>query len=99
MTDSLNGDFARLVPRNPIAQRLMSATYIYVEENKTFHLRFLRRDNVGSEIPTASDQPVESSTDYDSQLEGEIEGSQLEDSGYFVLSFNQDREPEFPHLG
>ena len=99
MTDSFNGDFARLVPRNPTAQRLFSATYIYVEENQTFHLRFLRRNNASSEMPTASDQPVESSTDYDSQLEDEIEGSQMEDSGYFVLSFNQDRKPEFPYLG
>ena len=36
MADTFNGDFARLVPRNQVAQRLFSATYIYVEENKTF---------------------------------------------------------------
>ena len=50
-------------------------------------------------MPIASDQPVENSTGYDSLLEGETEVSQMEDSGYFVLSFNQEREPEFPHLG
>lgn len=99
MADTFNGDFARLVPRNQTAQRLFSATCIYVEENKTFHLRFLQRNNASSKMPTTSDEPVESSTDYDSQLEGEIEGLQMEDSGYFVLSFDQEREPEFPHLG
>ena len=78
---------------------LFSATYIYVEENKTFHLRFLQRDNTSSEMSAASDQPVESSTEYDTQPEGENEGSQIGNSGYFVLSLNQDREPEFPYLG
>ena len=97
MADTFNGDFARLVPRNQIAQRLFSTTYIYVEENKTFHMRFLQRNIVNSEMPIASEEPVESSTDYDSQLEGETQGSQMEDLGYFVLSFDQ--EPEFPHLG
>lgn len=99
MADTFNGDFARLVPRNQIANRLFSATYIYVKENKTFHMRFLQRNTVISEMPTASKEPVESSTDYDSQLEGETEGCQMEGSGYFVLSFDQEREPEFPHLG
>ena len=32
-------------------------------------------------------------------MEGETEGPRMEDSGYFILSFNQDREPEFHHLG
>ena len=99
MADTFKGDFARLVPRNQIAQRLFSATYVYVEENKTFHMRFLQRNIASSELPRASDDPVESSTDYDSQLEGETEGFQMEDSGDFVLSFDQEREPEFPHLG
>ena len=61
--------------------------------------RFLQRNIVSSEMPTASDETVESSADYDSQLEGETQGFQMEDSGYFVLSFDQEREPEFPHLG
>ena len=95
MADIFSGDFARLVPRNHIAQRLFSATCIYIEENKTFDLRFLQRNNAGSEMPTALDQPVESSTDYDSQLEGENEGSQMEDLGYFVLSLNQDANQSF----
>ena len=46
MADTFNGEFARLVPRNQLAQRLLSATYIYVEENKTFHMRFLQRNIV-----------------------------------------------------
>ena len=92
-THTYNGDFARLVPRNQVAQRLFSASYIYVEENKTFHLRFLQRENINSKMP---DEPVESSTDYASSLEGDII---QEHSGYFVLSFDQNREPEFPHLG
>lgn len=99
MADTFNGDFARLVPRNQIAQRLFSATYIYVEENKTFHLRFLQWNDANKEIPTASDEPVESSTDYDSQIEGEAEGFQIKSSGCFILSFDQEREPEYPHLG
>ncbi len=66
MSDTFNGDFARLVPRNQIAHRLFSATCIYVEENKTFHLRFLKRNNVSNGMLAASDEPVESSTDYDS---------------------------------
>lgn len=99
MSGTFNGDFARLVPRNQIAQRLFSATCIYVEENKTFHLRFLQCNNASNEIPLASDEPVESSTDYDSQIEGGNEEFQLKDSGYFVLSLDQEREPEFPHLG
>ena len=97
MADIFNGDFARLVPRNRIAQRLFSATQIYIEDNKTFHLRFLQRDDVSSQ--TALDEPVESSTDYDSQVEGEIEGFRPENSGYFVLSLDHERVPEFPHLG
>ncbi|MCJ1391563.1 hypothetical protein MMC18_004427 [Xylographa bjoerkii] len=97
MADTFNGDFARLIPRNQTALRLFSTMCVYVEENKTFHLRFLQQNNASSEMPTALDEPVESSTDFDSQLEGE--GPQTQDSGYFVLSFNPDREPEFPHLG
>lgn len=75
MAETFNGDFARLVPRNQVAQRLFSTTYIYVEENKTFHMRFLQRNIISSEMLIASEEPVESSTDYDSQLEGETEGS------------------------
>lgn len=99
MADAFNGDFVRLVPRNQIAQRLFSATCMYVEENKTFHLRFMQWNHASSEKPAAPYEAVESSTDYDSQLEGETEGFQTEDSGYFVLSFDQEREPEFPHVG
>ncbi|MCJ1402329.1 hypothetical protein MMC11_005549 [Xylographa trunciseda] len=99
MADTFNGDFARLVPRNQNARRLFAATYLYVEKNKTFHMRFLQRNIDSNEVPVASDKPVESSTDYDSQLEGETEGLQIEDSGYFVLSFDGEREPEFPLLG
>lgn len=99
MADTFNGDFARLVPRNQIAQYLFSATRIYVDDNKTFHLRFLQSSDAGSEMPTVSDEPVESSTDYDSQIEGGTEDFQTENLGYFVLSFNEKREPEFPHLG
>lgn len=99
MADKFNVDFARLVPRNQIAQHLFSTTRIYVDENKTFHLRFLQSNNASSEIPTASDEPVESSTDYESQIEGGTEDFQMINLGYFVLSFNEEREPGFPHLG
>ena len=63
MADTFNGDFARLIPRNQIAQRLFSATCVYVEENKTFHLRFLKLNNDGNELSSAPHEPVESSTD------------------------------------
>ena len=99
MTDIFNGDFARLVPRNQIAQHLFSATRMYVDENKTFHLRFLQSNNTSSEIIPASDEPIESSTDYDSQIEGDVQDFQMNNLGYFVLSFNEEREPEFPLLG
>lgn len=45
MADKFNVDFARLVPRNQVAQHLFSATRIYVDENKSFHLRFLQSNN------------------------------------------------------
>lgn len=69
---------------------------MYIHENQTFHLRFLQSD---SEMSTASAEPVESSTDYDSLIEDGNEDIQMKNLGYFVLSFSEEREPEFPHLG
>lgn len=66
MSDTFNDDFVRLVPCNQIAHHLFLTTCIYVEENKTFYLRFLKRNNVSNEMLAASDELVKSFTDYDS---------------------------------
>lgn len=89
MTHMFNGDFARLIPRNQIARKLFSAARVYVDEHHTFHMRFFRSD-----IEAMPLEPVESSTEYDSLEEVE----QLR-TDCFVLSFNEEREPEFPKLG
>lgn len=100
MTDAFNGDFARLVPRNRVAQLLFSDTVVYVQQNETFHLRFIER-NV-NESPHASSEPVEDSTEYDTYPETDVEHSRarsIEQAGHFVLSFNEDRTAELPRLG
>ena len=100
MATDFSGDFARLVPRNRTAQLLFSETYFYVEKNDTFHLRFM--DRTGSEPLPAPDEPVESSTDYDTHPETDTEGSRdtsIQYLGHFVLSFNSKRIPEMPHVG
>lgn len=97
MATGFTGDFARLVPSNHIAQLLFSKTYVYVEKNDTFHLRFM--ESIGSEALLESAEPVESSTDYDTNSETNKEGSKLQILGHFVLSFEKGRSPEMPHLG
>ncbi len=69
------GGFAKLVPYNHAAQMLFSRTYIYVEKKDTFHLKFM--EQTGREALPTSDEPVESSTDFDSQPTDE-EGSGVE---------------------
>ena len=64
MASSFHGDFARLVPRNRVAQVLFSESIAYVDENDTFHLRFMERTH--AELDRASSQSLEDSTDYDS---------------------------------
>lgn len=100
MSYAFNGDFARLVPRNRVAQVLFSDTVFYVEQNKTFHLRFIERKvNIS---PQASSEPVEESTEYDTYPETDSEDSRVkgvEQAGHFVLSFHEDRTAELPHLG
>ena len=51
MADALNGDFARLVFCDEITQCLFSATRSYVDENPTYHLRFLQSKVASSTIP------------------------------------------------
>ena len=100
MADIFYGDFAKLVPRNHVAQLLFSETLLYVEKNDTFHLKFMNR--TGSESVTTSDEPVESSTDYDSHPGTDADDSQskvIQNIGHFVLSFDAERAPEMPHLG
>ena len=100
MADNFNGDFARLVPRNHVAQLLFSKTYLYAEKEDTFHFRFMDRAGRGS-LPL-SKEPVESSTEYDSFHESDIDdtGSRdVQNLGHFVFSFNVERSPELPHIG
>lgn len=97
---SFTGEFAKLVPHNRAAQLLFSKTYVYVGKNDdTFHLKFM--ENTGNESVVTSDEPVESSTDYDSQPT-DTQGSETTRSqvrGHFVLSFKEQRSPEMPNLG
>lgn len=101
MAASFNGNFAKLVPRNHIAQTLFSRTVVYLDKNDTiFHLRFI--DRRVTEQLQVSCEPVEESTDYDTSPDAESEhslsyGAQY--AGHFVLSFQKDRSPEMPHLG
>lgn len=98
MSTAFNGDFARLVPRNYAAQVLFSHTVIYLGKNETFHLRFIEV----IEPFRASSEPVEDSTEYDTDPNTDAEDSRFKSivqAGHFVLSFHQDRTAEFPHLG
>ena len=100
MADNFDGDFARLVPRNHVAQLLFSETYVYAEKNDTFHFQFMKR---AERVPLAvSEEPVESSTDYDSYHESDVDatGSRgIQNLGHFVFSFNVERLPELPRIG
>ncbi|MCJ1474815.1 hypothetical protein MMC13_003475 [Lambiella insularis] len=70
------------------------------EENNTFHLRFMERGE--SKPPSTSDEPVESSTDYDTHPDTDTENPRVQmipHLGHFVLSFNEAKSPEMPHIG
>lgn len=95
MATCSTGDFAWLIPRNHVAQRLFSRTYAYVEKNDEFHLRFM--NSTGSEPLPAADEPVESSTEYDTHLDTDTDSysaKALQHLGYFVLSLEEKRRPE-----
>lgn len=90
------GDFAWLVPHNSLAQLLFSRTYIYVKENSTFHVKFVHAtENEQVDLPIES---VESGTEYDTDKEG-TEDKRVSHLGHFILSFDEQRLPELPHLG
>ena len=91
---TFNGDFAKLVPSNRLAQELFSSCYLYVKNNSDFHFRFMH--NSGEPV-SVFDEPVESSTEYDNLSDAEI--IRYRESGHFVLSFNLERLPEIAHLG
>lgn len=98
---TFNGEFAKLIPRNRVAQLLFSKSYVYVEKNDTFHLKFMDCSDDKAKL-LSFDEPVESSTDYDSHGETDTEGSDLRNThhlGHFVFSFNEEREPEHPQVG
>jgi len=99
MTASFPGEFARLVPRNLVAQKLFSKTFVYVEKHDTFHLQFI--DRTGEPF-LASSEPIEESTEYDPYLgtdDGDSQFKGIQHSGHFVLSFDGTRAPQMPHLG
>lgn len=56
----------------PVAQVLFTETFPYVEKNDSFHLQFM--DRTGSELLPALYEPVESSTDYETHPNTDIEG-------------------------
>ena len=98
MTSTFTGDFAVLIPNNHLAQCLFSKTYVYVEKNDTFHMRFM---DLTEPVPVL-EEPVESSTEYDTHSDSDPETSRvrpIQHLGYFVLSLRKDRLPERPHLG
>ena len=100
MASTFSGDFARLRPNNHVAQSLFSKTFVYVEKNDEFHLRFM--DLTDRQPPTALEEPVESSTDYDTHADSDAEDPRArrsQHSGHFIFSFDKEREPEVPHLG
>ena len=95
MSSDFTGDFAKLTPRNLIAQRLFSKVYAYVEQDDSFHLSFMKC--TPSEQLSTLDGPVESSTEYDTHIDTDMEDQRPQSTGCFVLSTR--RPPEKPHLG
>jgi len=98
MAVGFNGDFAKFIPFNLNAQNLFSSSSIYAQENDTFHRRLMK---TGSEPLLASDEAVESSTDYDTQADTDSEGLGVRSDpnlGLYVLSFNDERAPQFLRL-
>ncbi|MCJ1400069.1 hypothetical protein MMC11_003272 [Xylographa trunciseda] len=100
MSSEFNGDFAKLTPRNLIAQRLFSKAYAYVEQDDAFHLSFMKCTS-GEQL-SGLDEPIESSTEYDTHLDTDAEhydARRLQNTGCFILSLHKQRAPEKPHLG
>ncbi|KAI9677073.1 MAG: hypothetical protein M1817_006912 [Caeruleum heppii] len=90
------GDFARVLPSNQVARRLFSQCYISCLKDDPFHLNFMIPL---AEQSAATEEPVESSTEYDSyHSTGADVGNALQ-WGYFVLSLEDSRLPEIPPLG
>lgn len=99
MAVGFSGDFAKFVPSNNDAQTLFSRSFNYAQENDTSHRRLM--NGTGSEPPLASDEAVESSTDYDTHADTDSEGLGVRSDlnlGHYVLSFNEERAPQFPSL-
>lgn len=96
---NFSGHFARLTPRNHVAQLLFSETFIFVEKNDTFHLRLM--DRTGGAPAEESCEAVEESTDYDTSPDDRTTETTrtIQHTGHFILSFDQNRLPEMPHLG
>lgn len=100
MSTIFTGDFAKLTPCNDVARQLFSETLIYIEKLDTFHIQLVAR--AAGEHAEHSSDAVEDSTDYDTGSDNPRRGTSprtIENPGHFVLSFNQDRQPQTPHLG
>jgi hypothetical protein len=99
-TSNFTGDFARLVPRSPLAKDLFSDTLLYIEKNNTFHLKFI--DCTVHEPGESCTETVEDSTDYDTAPDTDTEDPRLRSTqrlGQFILSFDQERTPALPNVG
>ncbi len=97
MATEYSGDFARVLPVNQLAKRLFSRCYMYAQDADPFHLNFMVPLPHGQ--PVANDEPFESSTDYDSHYSDDVDIDETLQWGSFILSFEESRWPEFPHLG
>ena len=88
-------DFARVLPVNQLARRLFSRCFAFCRKDDPFHLSFMVP--LPDEPPTIPDEPVESSTEYESYHSADADESLQ--WGFFALSLEVGRLPEFPHLG
>ena len=95
MSNEFGGDFAAIYPHDHLAKKLFSRCLTSLKEtDNAYHLDFMVAT---TELPLVDDKPVESSTEYDSYHDIDVDES-LE-PGYFVLSLHGNCLPEFPHLG
>ena len=95
MATQYSGDFARVLPFNRLARRLFASCFVYARNEDPFHLNFMVP--LPDEQVFADDEPIESSTDYESHFSEDVDESLQ--WGCFVLSFDESRQPEFPPLG
>ena len=97
MSNQLAREFARLLPVNQRARCLFSRCLVYSEERDPYHMSFII-PSPNSPSAAALEEPVESSTEYDTHHSNGEDGELLR-LGYYVLSFDDSRQPKFPRVG